>query len=261
MGLSDIEMGFAEFTTNLILKVFDGLVAANLSQTEAFAQLVQSLSKSLSAYVNDTKDDISGAEILKFLSTVLPKDPGTGQPKQITNGTTLTKDDLTPLNNALALPATDGGLSTTAGSTQVTNNQVTTTTALDDPAVGLILDAVARRLAANKYSLLQEMVKQGMLRLVVNQGLIETGLTYRTFTSSYYVSNQSTYDSKQFNFAAQAQTGSALARWVKASASANYTSVSVTATNASQQDYTGTSVNIFGRVRIEFKTDYLPLGA
>jgi hypothetical protein len=120
---------------------------------------------------------------------------------------------------------------------------------------------VARRITANKYSLLKEMVKQGLLRMVVTQGLIETRLTYSATSSTFLQTNQATYDSKQFNFAAQAQTGTALSRWVKASASTNYTSVSVKTTNQTQQDYTWTSVNVFGLVRIEFKTDYLPLSA
>jgi hypothetical protein len=35
--------------------------------------------------------------------------------------------------------------------------------------------------------------------------------------------------------------------------------VSVRTTNESQQDVSGSSVNIFGRVELDFKTDYLPL--
>lgn len=251
-------IGFAEFTTNLILKIFDGLVAANLAQTEAYIHLVQTLSKTLSEFVSDSKSQISGTEVLQFLAPFLPKDE-TGLPIAIVDGGTLGAD-VSALNLALMLASGDGGATKgTDNSTTVADNKVAMTTAIATGGADILFDAVARRLAANKYSLLKEMVKQGLLRMVVPQGLIEARLTYTATTSSFLQSNAATYDSKQFNFAAQAQTGTALARWVKASASTSYTSVSVKTTNQTQQDYSGSVVNVFGLVRIEFKTDYLPL--
>ncbi|HTQ78633.1 MAG TPA: hypothetical protein VMM92_01470 [Thermoanaerobaculia bacterium] len=268
MAESPLEsIGFAEFTTNLVLKVFDGLVAANLRQMEAYAQLVQALSKTLAEYVGETKDnDISGAEILQFLAPFAVD--STGQPELVADGVTL--QNIANLNKLLLLPQSDGGLDrtwdgTVATSPKTVDNQVAlpdssgTGGTISKNGAALLFDAVSRRLAANKYNALKEMVKQGLLRLVVTQGIIETRLTYNTATSSFYQSNQSHYNSSSFNLSVQAQTGSALSRWVKASASANYTSVNVSTSNQTQQDYSGSSVNVFGLVHIEFKTDYLPL--
>lgn len=247
------EIGFAEFTTDLVLKVFNGLVAANVNQMQAYVELVQELTKGLKEYVNETHDQIGPDQLLAFLSAALPKDATTGEPKKIAVGTTLDASDVTALNNSLALPTADGGLTG--------DNKVASTTALDQTGVDAILQAVARRIAANKYDLLKEMVKQGLLRLVVTNGIIESKLTFNTYSSSYYSQNSSTYETKRFDFAARAQTGRALSRWVNASASANYSQLSVKTANESQFASSSTSVNIYGLVHLNFKTDFLPLAA
>ena len=245
------DIHFPEFTAKLITDTFDALVSANLRQTESYIELVGAVSKTLTTYINDTKDDISGAEILEFLATVLPPpDPPTtvapaGTPTNVVKGQTLQPGEATKLNTALTVPGE------TAPSVPLV--------ALTDDTVKEIAGLVARRLAANKYTLLKEMVKMGILRLVVEKGVIETRLTFSTYVSSFYQKNSSSYNTKDFTISAQAQTGRAISRWVKASASTKFTSVSVRTSNEAQRDVSGSSVNIFGRVEITFKTDYQPL--
>jgi len=241
------DIHFPEFTAKLITDTFDAIVAANLKQTEAYVELVKAISKSLTEYVNDTKDDISGAEILEFLAVLLPPpDPNPQNlPTKVAEGSTLTADEATKLANAVTLP---GGTPPTVPTTALTASDMAT-----------IKDIVAQRLAANKYTLLKEMVKMGMLRLVVEKGVIETRLTFTTTASSFYQRNSSSYNSRQFAVNAAAKTGSFLSKWVSASASTKYTSVTVRTTNETQRDISGSTVNIFGRVEINFKTDYQPL--
>lgn len=245
------EIGFADFTTDLVLKVFNGLVAANLSQTEAYLQLVQEVAKTLKDYVNDTHDEIGPDQLLAFLSAVLPKSDTTGEPKQIKAGETLAQPDVDALNKSLELTTANGGATG--------DNKVATTGALDQPGVDKILEAASRRIAANKYTLLQEMVKQGLLRLVVTDGIIESKLTFNTYSSTFYSKNTSSYKRSQFDFAARAKTGSALSRWVSASASANYNTLTVQTANETQLASSSTQVNIYGLVHLNFKTDFLPL--
>lgn len=244
------EIGFPEFTTKLITDVFDALVSANIRQTEAYVELLQQVAKSLKDFINDTEDDINGEQILQFLAMVLPPDDTeSGDATKVTDGETLTEDDATALNNALRV--TDAEIPS--------DNAVATAGALDQNGVNAIVDAVAKRIAASKYDLLQEMVKLGILRLVVENGLIETRLTFTTYGSTFYQKNTSDYQRKNFSFRASARTGSFVSLWAKASASTAYSSVRVSTTNTTDQDRSGSRVQIFGRVRINFKTDYLPL--
>jgi hypothetical protein len=247
--LNDIK--FPEFTAKLVTDTFDAIIAANIRQTESYIALVGALSKSLSDYINDTKDDISGAEVLEFLTSKFP--PSTADSAtRIAVGNTLSSTELTDLKDAVTVsgqPPPALPPNATAGTPGVLVAKDLT----DIAAV------VAQRLAANKYTLLHEMVKMGLLRLVVTDGKIISQLTFSTWSYSFYTKNSATYNTNNFGVTANAKTGSLLSRWFSASAATKYTSVSVRTTNETQQDNSGSSVNIFGRVEINFKTDYQPL--
>jgi hypothetical protein len=103
------------------------------------------------------------------------------------------------------------------------------------------------------------MVKQGILRLVVENGEIETRLTFSTYGSSFSKETQTKYTRKNFAAKARAKTGLFTSLWVNAAASTKYSSVAVSTTSKVDQDRSGSRVNIFGGVKINFKTDYLPL--
>ena len=241
------EIGFPEFTTKLITDVFDALVASNLSQMEAFTELLGAVGKELTEYINDTKDDIDGAQILQFLAAIAPPDDDDDEgASKVEVGNTLSSGEATEINEALAVPGEDPP-------------DVATTSEIDDDAFDAILEAAARRIAANKYDLLSEMVRQGLLRLVVETGTIETRLTFTTYGSTFSTNNSRNYSRRATNFRAKASTGSLLSKWVKASGSASRSSVRVRTTTQQDRDTSGSRVQIYGGVTINFKTDYLPL--
>lgn len=247
------EIGFPEFTCKLVTDVFDALVSANIRQTEAYVELLRAVSQSLKDYINNTKDDIDGDQILQFLAQALPpENPGTAETAtKVVAGTEITPADATALNEALSVPDAAG---------VTANNEVAAAAnPLDQNGVDAIVEAVAKRLAANKYDLLKEMVKQGILRIVVESGKIETRLTFTTYGSSFYQKNSSTYHRDQFKFRAKARTGSLVSLWAKASASTSYTSINIRTTKETQRDISGSKVEIFGGVTLNIKTDYLPL--
>lgn len=247
------EIGFPEFTAKLITDTFDALVAANLRQTEAYIELVQQVSKNLTQFINDTRDDINGEQLMQFLAMALPPDNADGDspPSKVAVGATLSEDDLSRLNNTVSVPDYPA-------SNQVT---VPTGSALSKENVDTILGAVANRVAANKYTLLKEMVKMGILRLVVETGKIETRLTFTTYGSTFYEKQANTYHRDSFQFKAKASTGAFVSLWCKASASTNYTSVNISTTKQTDRDISGSTVQIYGSVIINFKTDYQPLAA
>lgn len=245
------EIGFTEFTTKLVSDVFDSLIAANIRQQQAYIELLQETSKSLSAYINDTKDDIGPAEIIQLLSAALPPAEPTAAsaPSKVAVGSTLVQADVTALNDALEV--TGGGVEN--------DNKAASAGALTQAKYDAILEAAAVRIAANKYTLLTEMVRQGMLRLVVNDGTIETGLTFQTYGSDYFARNSSTMTRNDYAFRASAQSGGLVSLFVKAASSIAFNHLQVSTANAASSSSTTTSVNITGGVRINFKTDYLPL--
>lgn len=245
------EIGFPEFTTKLVSDVFDSLIASNIRQQQAFIELLQATSKSLKDFVNDTKDDIGPAEIMQMLSAVLPPANPTpdSPPSKVAVGTTLTAAEATTLNTALEVK--DAGVDA--------DNKVAAQGSITQAKYDALLEAVAVRIAANKYTLLTEMVKQGMLRLVVDDGTIETRLNFKAYGSDYFGSHSSRMSRSDFSFRANAQSGGLVSAWVKASASTAYNSMTVSTASASRSSRSGLEVDIFGGVKINFHTDYLPL--
>lgn len=253
------EIGFPQFTAKLITDTFDALIAANLRQTQAYIELVQQVSKALAEYINDTRDDIGGEELMQFLATALPLENANveSEPTKVAVGSTLTEADRTKLNTALLVSGYPGDTEVAA------DNQVTiaTGTALSQSDVQIVLRAVANRLAANKYDLLKEMVKLGILRLVVENGTIETRLTFTTYGSTFYERKATQYHRDTFEFKSKARTGWFVSLWAKASASTKYTSINVNTTKETNRDISGSRVQIYGSVVLNFKTDYQPLAA
>jgi hypothetical protein len=247
------EIGFPEFTAKLITDTFDALVSANLRQTEAYIELVQSVAKSLAEFINDTKDDISGEELLQFLAAALPPaDPASEDPREVKAGETLTDEDVELLNTALETPA-EAGVSN--------DNKVATAGELDQAKVDAIFEAVAIRISANRYDLLKEMVKQGILRLVVETGVIESRLTFTTYGSTFYQKNANSYHRSTYRRVSKGKTSGIVSIFGSYSSNTKRTSVSVRTTKETHRDITGSRVQIFGLVRVNFKTDYLPLPA
>ena len=244
------EIGFPEFTTKLITDVFDALVSSNLRQTEAYIELLKETSKSLTEFINDTKNDVSGEMILEFLARVMPVTSNTKNEvlvKDDKGNVKLDDEQASALNTALALPAAADAAPTpivTAGSSN---------------KYDAILEAVAKRIAATNHELLKEMVKQGILRLVVENGEIETRLTFKTEGYSY--SDQATrkYDRENYSKNTSAGTGRFVSLWAKASTSTRRSSVSVSTATTSDINRSSSSVDIFGGVKLNFRTDYLSL--
>lgn len=240
------EIGFPEFTCKLVTDVFNALISANIRQTEAYVALLQAVAKSLSDYVNDTKDDISGDMILQFLAKILP-DTSSIVGTKVRVGATLASADVDTLNKALVIPGVQDTPGVTAGPIN------------DAAGLDAILQAVAKRIAADKYTLLQTMVKMGVLRLVVEHGVIETRLTFNTYSSTYYNSQKNSYNTSNFSMRTSTGTGALTSLFVSASASTNFNTLTVNSAQVTDRDITGSSVQIFGRVQIDFKTDYQPL--
>lgn len=246
--VSDIR--FPEFTAGLINSTFDAIISSNIRQMGAYVDLMRMVSQSLSEYLNNTRDDISGDEVLAFLEKVLPAyEDDTANTTHVHSGSVLTAPQATVLNNAVKLPSDAGVTAPTipAG-------------AIDASEMSQIIEAVTNRLACNKYNLLKEMVKQGVLRLVIENGTIETRLTFSAYDYQSYSRNSSSYSRSASSTRKVGTSGvfQTLFSGASLSASSN-TQLHVQTANQSSRATEGSNTTIFGGVKLQFKTDYLPL--
>jgi hypothetical protein len=261
------EIGFPEFTTKLVKDVFDALLAASLRQMEAYSELVAATAKTLDDYVAENKELVSGEEVWDWLVKNLPGPAALAAanptPEDVTlvhEGVQLTEDqttkEITKIREKTGLTTTDWP------------NPSNNTLAKTD--VEKITAKVREIIAGNRYTLLKEMVKMGIIRLVVDYGEIETRLTFTTWGMSQQdrTEQESRVRALGLSYGRTAQTAVGgklfkainVSRAVQTGLAANYTSVSVRTTSSIDRDVSGSKVDIYARVFIRFKSDYVALG-
>jgi hypothetical protein len=253
------EIGFPEFTAQLITDTFNAITSSYLNQTAQYIGVVQAVSQTLQDYINNTADDISADEIGAFLLGIggLNDDALNFLLGDSTAAASLSAPEAAAINNAVALPAAAGSSTAPASSGNLTSTKKQT-----------IAQAIARRVANNKYDLLQTMVRQGVLRLYVDNGIIETRLTFTTYGEAVSSSSASTRkrleDNRSSGFGAAGGFGGIVGNTLLGFGGAggfakSSSSLAVSTSQATQRDVSGSRVQIFGRVRLNFKTDLLPL--
>jgi hypothetical protein len=251
------EIGFPEFTAKLITDTFNAITASYIDQMAQYVGVVQAVSQTLQDYINNTRDDITADEINRFLVSVAGLNDDTlnfllGDPAP--SGSQLSDTEAAAINDAVKLPAAAGASSPVSAG------------ALNAAKRTTIAQAIARRIATNKYDLLQTMVRQGILRLYVDNGTIETRLTFSTYgqaiSSSETTKRTRAEGSSGFGAAGgiAGLVGHSVAGFGAAGGFAN-SSLTVTTAKDTHRDVSGSRVQIFGRVKLNFKTDLLPLAA
>lgn len=277
------DIPFVEFTRDLVTGVFDSLVEAHILQIEEYANFVSSLTDDLSTYINNTIDGVSFEEVTDFilayelptisdgdLDTVLSALETPASTPPITSGTPATTDTWWGgLINGLA-PAVAGLVDKIDDPSEAAqyqafvdyNDAVLAGTTATIPNYDDIQTAIASLIASNKYSVLQTMAKQGMMRLVVTEGEIETKITFSTWNtsssgteSSSKVKNRNKTKSKQ----KIRYTPTSIFKRKKERRRIKNRVVTVNTAKSYHRDTSGTRVDIFGRVLVKFKTDYAPL--
>jgi len=253
------EIGFPEFTARLITDTFNAITSSYLNQTAQYIAVVQAVSQTLQDYINNTADDISADEIGAFLLGIggLNDDALNFLLGDSSATAALSTTEAAAINDAVALPPAAGPSTAPASSGNLSNTRKQT-----------IAQAIARRIASNKFDLLQTMVRQGVLRLYVDNGTIETRLTFTTYGEAVSSSSQSSRkrleDNRSSTFGAGGGFGGIVGNTlvgvgVAGGFGKSSSTLAVSTSQASQRDVSGSRVQIFGRVRLNFKTDFLPL--
>lgn len=270
------EIPFTEFTKELVTGVFDSLLDAHIEQMESYSSFVSSLTEDLTTYINNTIDGVSFSDVSDFLLKYqLPqvsdeqltaaldamKNPANAENKPFTAAPASDTDKwwsglisaVGPAVSSLADKVKDPNLQPKLNAVKDYNASVVSTI----PTYKSIHDSIASLIASNKYALLQNMAKLGMMRLVVTEGEIETRITFSTFNNS--VSGSENYDSQKSIDKAKAVKAAGILGLFKVKNKTKNKTITVNTAKSYQRDSSGSRVDIFGRVLIRFKTDYAPL--
>jgi hypothetical protein len=309
-SMADTTQNYADtyvgFTTNLITSTFEALVQANHSQMLAYQEMVSVLSQGLSTYINETKDDVSGEEVMEFLAGLSLEKAGLLEPEQ-----SLVYDEEAAAGTPVLGIETPvaGGSPTIASFTNVAEEivkpPITTTfvnlipsvvtgikdvmitadevSGLPKPDAALdpyakfdaaaagrekelaFLDLIKLTISRNKYSLLENMVETGLLRLVVDRGLIQTD--FRMELSESYVDKEKTSFKHRVRTKDKTKTRSPRARGIlslfdrrpREKSKNTQKTLTVSKRKTSTTEKNNGTVSMGAKIELQFSTDYKPL--
>lgn len=242
------QIGFPEFTAKLVGDVFNAIVSANMSQTQGYIELAKQLSKSMTDYTNDTHEEISGTEILNFLVKIAPDmsaDSGTLITDKNTN--ILTPEQANKINEAVSIP-----------NTNINTNVANTTSQIKDLYLD-ILNSAAKKIASDKYTVLQQMIKQGLVRVIINSGEMSSTLNFEAKDSTFYQRNSSDYNRASYKYRSSVASGGPVTDWLNYASSTYYSELGVNTVNTTNTAQSNSTIQITGSVKLTFSTDYKAL--
>jgi hypothetical protein len=235
--LKDVkDLGFADFTRDLINHTFDAIVGAQIRQMEAYADLVAELAKTLAQF---QASNVSDADVTLYLAQRFTD--GQGGTSVRADYTYASAADMQAVDDALA--AEIQGISAIVA--PATAPKFLATQVKD------IRTAVAAELARRMQTRLRDMARDGMARIDVTEGSITSRLTFTVRTSESASATQSTYHNATANAAVSSTFGF---KRFGGSIAASGRILNVQTANQSTFSSVNTDATILGEVKIGFRT-------
>lgn len=274
MGALDkaTKLPFPEFTAKLVTSTFDALIGANVHQMEAYANLVKDLAKTLQTFQTE---NVTEAEITKFLTDNYPDGSGGTSVSKDFDFKTIPASGDEPEKKAYdiykeifeslvdeklkniwytgtTVPAGEASKPTVSAEPESSgaagkyfnNNQVSA-----------IRTAVGRFLATNMLDLLRTMAREGMARIVIDNGTILSKLTFHVSSTDIDVKSKSQYQTGQLGASIKGRAGLG---WWGVKSNASYGSLNVKTVNETTYSKVTMDAEMIGQVEIHFHTQTFP---
>ena len=260
-------IGFPEFTANLINSVYDALLSGTLKQMEAYQELLSSVSKTLREFQEANYSEVTIAEAQDWLVQNFPvtyTDSNGKEHKVSKIGAVsvnsemkigkLKKDDLpnslTYIQFADANDPDLGNLKNLLGNELAGDFKESTN--YDD-----LITAIRKKIAGNRYTILKEMVKLGIMRLFVKEAEVETKLTFSVSVTEMQGQNNYTYTNGSFS--AGISGGGVIKKVFNISGNLSYSKVNVRTSSSWARTLGTASADIMGRVLVKLQSDFIQL--
>jgi hypothetical protein len=258
-------LGFVDFTRGLITGTFDAVIEATIKQMNAYAKLVADLAKTLEQF---QAENVTDAQITAHLANRYPDgqggtavranytfqdtpaNPDTGAQAKTANAKFQeVVEALLSETKSLKVPLTRNADSLNVAATD------TNVKAFTEAQIPLIRTAIGQLLATNMIDHLRAMAREGMARIVITNGVIQSKLTFHVAATDadQRTQSQMTRDEVGVHLRASAGWG-----WGKASLGVDYTHLNVSTMNESSFDNVTMNAEIIGQVQINFKTETFP---
>lgn len=255
------DIRFPEFTAKLITDTMDAVVSAMIRQMEAYSKLLGSVAKTLEDF---EKDEITEEEVDQWLASNFPNPSATGDTalkdlhliRKDTDYTIANGVENLPIKQLLDAEIKETGVKYPAGEQTPAEPPPYAAGKLTDGDVANIRTAVKRKLARSRLSVLQELVKMGIVRIIVDEGKIYTKLTFDVTGTQFHERVKNQYEKKQWGVGGRA---SFVGKLFAIGVGGGYSSVKVKSVKETDFGRVDARVTIVGGVDISFRTDYSPL--
>jgi hypothetical protein len=260
-------IGFPEFTANLINSVYDALLSGTLKQMEAYQELLSSVSKTLREFQEANYSEVTIAEAQDWLVQNFPVTytDSNGKEHKVSkigavsvNGVMkigkLKEDDLP--NSLTYIQFANANEDDLVKLKNLLGNELagdfTESTNYDD-----LITAIRKKIAGNRYTILKEMVKLGIMRLFVKEAEVETKLTFSVSVTEMQGQNNYTYTNGSFS--AGISGGGVIKKVFNISGNLSYSKVNVRTSSSWARTLGTASADIMGRVLVKLQSDFIQL--
>ncbi|MEP0872676.1 hypothetical protein NDA01_22925 [Trichocoleus desertorum AS-A10] len=278
-GSQQTGMAFVDFTQGLITGTFNSIIKATVDQMKAYSEMVSDLTKSLKEFASDNVSEDAISEKLaemafeeKINDKAVTFEVIANQPRRsyhlkrlyflapVTGGYRAEILKVFGLDNSID----DKGQIKEADKKELDKDDIT---GLGDPDssgkkvysasdITTIRAAVKHGLAKDGMNQLRQMAREGMARIVITEGEINTKLLFRVSSTDSTTTN--TTNTNRTSFGGSLKAG-AMWGWGNASLSAYYNNLSVSTVDQTTVGNIETLTQMSGQVTLKFKTDYKPL--
>lgn len=237
------EIPFPEFTSKLISDTFDATVSSMIRQQEAYADLLDQVAASIEQFETQ---NVGNTEIRNWLGVNGPTEDGAS--------TIGTPEDPGSLDS----DATDVIEAKLSGPMRELDVESLPTGNLDENEVQLIYSLVRRKIARPRQESLEELVEQGMVRLVVDEGTIETKLEFEVEGRDTEEVTERDYERTSGGIGG---SGRLLSSIIGVGVSGSYQKIDVSTRREQRESDLEAAGEIMGRVELNLRGDYQPLRA
>lgn len=173
------EMGYPEFTKELVTGTFDAVVSSMIEQQEAYADMLEKVAMEIEQFETET---VSAQEVDAWMANNFANPSGSGSFVGTTDSPgDLTQDQVDRVHAKLGDTADDMENTSLPGTPS--DDGGSGGESLDAGQVQAVRDVVRRQIAQPRMDALRELVTDGVVRLVVDDGTIETSMDFEVEAS------------------------------------------------------------------------------
>jgi len=260
------EIGFVEFTTDLVRNVYEIIVDSSIEQLNNYAELVKDVSKSLVDYQQETTgiqfDKGIGEDNLDRLNSYITD----VLELAFSNEDNTAIDPITG-DKFNAIDSHFSGITVESGDDQKSFTKTVEESgvipkeniSLDPNVVRSFIFEKLNRTSSESYNMLITILKLGMQKVVVTDGQIKTALTFNVSSAKTNDKSSREIDAKSSAWSVSGSAGYR-AGGFRASVSGGYggSKINVKVVNEKSSSAVNMNANIVGSVTINFRTESFP---